>query len=48
VDARARLDKKRREAEALRAVPPERTLEMGFSLMRFARDLPEAAARARR
>lgn len=38
--------KKIREAKRLRDVPPEVTLAMGFELMKFARDLSEAAERA--
>jgi hypothetical protein len=48
VDPRERAAKKRREAEQLRDVPPERTLAMGFSLMAFARKLAEAADRGGR
>jgi len=48
VDERERRLKKRRESERLRALPPERTLEMGFSLTNFARELAAAADRARR
>lgn len=48
MDERERRLKKRREAERLRGVPPERTLEMGFSLTNFGRDLAAAARLARR
>lgn len=41
-----RLAKKAREAERLRGVPPERTLQMGFDLLRATRKLSEAADRA--
>lgn len=40
------MAKKRREAERLRDVSHEETLAMGFQLMRFPRDLAEAANRA--
>ncbi|HLE96528.1 MAG TPA: hypothetical protein VI997_04085 [Candidatus Thermoplasmatota archaeon] len=43
----ARLAKKRREAAHLAALPPDATLEMGFSMIRFARRFAEAADRAR-
>ena len=43
MDKEARIEKKRREAAALRDVPPERTLQMGFELTRAARALAKAA-----
>ena len=42
-----RRRKKLREARMLRDVPPAESLEMGFSMIRFARELAEAADRAR-
>ena len=42
VEPEARLEKKRREAERLRDVPPETTIRMGFAMMRFGRKLHEA------
>ncbi len=47
MDGPARLDKKRREAALLSETPPGETLEMGFSMIRFARRFAEAADRAR-
>lgn len=47
VDPDDRVAKKIREARALHDVPPERTLEMGFGMMVFAREFSEAADRAR-
>lgn len=47
MDETARRLKKRREAERLRDVPPERTLEMGFEMMEFVRKLAKAADDAR-
>jgi hypothetical protein len=47
VDPEDRLAKKLREAQRLRDVAPGTSLEMGFGLMAFARELSEAAERAR-
>jgi hypothetical protein len=46
MQASERQAKKVREAERLRAIPPERTLQMGFDLVRATRKLAEAADRA--
>lgn len=46
VDSRARVRKKVEEARRLRDVPPEESLRLGFSLIRFARRVSEAADRA--
>lgn len=42
------MDQRKKDAEALRlrGVPPEETLRMGFSLVRFARHVHEAGRRA--
>lgn len=46
MQASERQAKKVREAERLRAVPPERTLQMAFDLVRVTKKLAEAADRA--
>lgn len=43
VDADARFAKKVRDAALLRDVPARRSVEMAFELVRFARELNEAA-----
>lgn len=47
VDENARASKKIREARRLRDVPPERTLQMAFDLIRVTRELNGAADDAR-
>lgn len=47
MDPEARLRKKVAEARMLRDVTPRESLEMGFSMIRFARKLGEATDRAR-
>lgn len=46
VDREERVRKKVREARMLRDVSPEESLRLGFSLIRFARRVSEAADRA--
>lgn len=46
MDSSARIQKKVQEARRLRDVPPEESLRLGFSLIRFARRVSEAADRA--
>jgi len=46
VHAQARFAKKVRDAALLGAVPAERSVEMAFELLRFAREINEAAKRA--
>lgn len=48
MDPTKRREKKRREALRLRSLSPAQTMEMGFSLCDFARELSEAARHARR
>ena len=43
MDSTERAQKKVREAGRLRNVPPERTLQMAFDLLRMTRALNEAA-----
>lgn len=48
VDPASRLRKKILEAERMRSIPVQRSLDMGFELIAFAREFNEAAERARR